>query len=257
MQTGMIPSFLLRTLLMSLVLSLSYVIADPGPEYERNAEQSGQKPHNMNDNSGYDHAARDQGGYYRSQGQPRNRAGSRAGNRQYHWLGIPHSYPSHRYDSRFYGSRYNDRWLYAKDRRRRILDNVIVVMPSPRDHNHYLYIRPFASSYPEYKRLYHNRRLWGWLAVSEFTLQILDHLDEGQQREYERALYRATTSPLREALVWRQGRVSGTVTPIWEGPHDHGRYCREFKQDIRIGGRSEIAYGSACRMADGKWEIVQ
>ena len=31
--------------------------------------------------------------------------------------------------------------------------------------------------------------------------------------------------------------------------------CREFTQEIIIGGKIQTGYGKACRMADGSWDI--
>ncbi len=31
--------------------------------------------------------------------------------------------------------------------------------------------------------------------------------------------------------------------------------CREFTQEINIGGKIQTGYGKACRMADGSWDI--
>jgi hypothetical protein len=33
-------------------------------------------------------------------------------------------------------------------------------------------------------------------------------------------------------------------------------YCREYTKTVRIGGRTEQAYGTACYRPDGSWEIV-
>ena len=33
--------------------------------------------------------------------------------------------------------------------------------------------------------------------------------------------------------------------------------CREFTQEINIGGNIHTAYGKACRMADGSWQLQQ
>lgn len=49
----------------------------------------------------------------------------------------------------------------------------------------------------------------------------------------------------------------GTVTPTETYQRPSGRYCREFQQTVTIGGRSERAYGTACRQPDGSWEVVQ
>ena len=34
-----------------------------------------------------------------------------------------------------------------------------------------------------------------------------------------------------------------------------GQPCREFTQEINIGGAIQTGYGKACRMADGSWDI--
>jgi surface antigen len=133
----------------------------------------------------------------------------------------------------------------------------VIVIPSRRHHRHYIQVRPFHYGYPRYKRLYRDDHFWGWLAFTAITLQILDNLNDEQQRAHERALYRATTSPLGQTLVWSEGEVNGSVTPVWEGPSDSGQYCREYQHEITVGDRTEVAYGTACRQADGSWEIVQ
>ena len=33
--------------------------------------------------------------------------------------------------------------------------------------------------------------------------------------------------------------------------------CREFTQEINIGGKIQTGYGKACRMADGSWQLQQ
>lgn len=36
-----------------------------------------------------------------------------------------------------------------------------------------------------------------------------------------------------------------------------GTYCREYSQEIRIDGRLQESYGTACLQPDGSWRIVQ
>lgn len=48
---------------------------------------------------------------------------------------------------------------------------------------------------------------------------------------------------------------SGTVTPTRTYESESGP-CREFQQSVTIDGRTERAYGTACRQADGSWKIV-
>jgi surface antigen len=95
------------------------------------------------------------------------------------------------------------------------------------------------------------------LSFTAITLAIIDLMNDEQQREHEMALYSATSAPLGETIYWRNGDASGAITPIQDGTSSSGRYCREFQQDVSIGGRGEELYGTACQNPDGSWEIVQ
>ena len=48
---------------------------------------------------------------------------------------------------------------------------------------------------------------------------------------------------------------SGSFTPTRTYTMN-GRYCREYTQEIIIGGQKQTGYGTACRQPDGSWEIV-
>lgn len=48
---------------------------------------------------------------------------------------------------------------------------------------------------------------------------------------------------------------SGTVTPTKTYQAGNGQYCREYRQDITVGGEKQQAYGTACRQPDGSWQI--
>ncbi|PIR31868.1 MAG: hypothetical protein COV36_06500 [Alphaproteobacteria bacterium CG11_big_fil_rev_8_21_14_0_20_44_7] len=50
---------------------------------------------------------------------------------------------------------------------------------------------------------------------------------------------------------------SGTITPTRTYEVSGGEYCREYSQTINVGGKSERAYGTACRQSDGTWKIVE
>ena len=50
---------------------------------------------------------------------------------------------------------------------------------------------------------------------------------------------------------------SGTLTPTRSFQTASGQPCREYQQTVTIGGRTENAYGTACRQAEGSWKIVQ
>jgi surface antigen len=119
-------------------------------------------------------------------------------------------------------------------------------------------VRPFRYSYPRYRHHHlHGDEIWGWLTFTAITLAILDNLNEQQQREHELALYSAAGAPLGETVYWEKGNAYGAITPLQDGTSSSGRYCREFQQEVTIGGDGETLYGTACQNADGSWEIVQ
>ena len=49
-----------------------------------------------------------------------------------------------------------------------------------------------------------------------------------------------------------QGSVRPTRT--WRGGSN--QYCREYQQIITVGGKTQQAYGQACRQPDGQWKII-
>jgi surface antigen len=65
-------------------------------------------------------------------------------------------------------------------------------------------------------------------------------------------------APACSTITWDNPRsgTSGTVTPTHTYEPEPGRYCREFQQQVMIGGKRQDAYGTACRQPDGSWEIV-
>jgi hypothetical protein len=164
-------------------------------------------------------------------GRHGHRSGHQGGDRRWsgHWDdrhagGRPERWASSRWDqgSRFHG--------HGDDRPHRHFDD---------DHHHHDDDDAFA-----------------WLAIAGLTLVTIGALTETQQLSYESAQSRATAVPLGESVIWRDGNAHGSVTPVREGTTTYGRYCREFQQIVTIGGREENAYGTACRSADGSWEIV-
>lgn len=85
----------------------------------------------------------------------------------------------------------------------------------------------------------------------------LDKADRiAMQNTTQRAL---ETAPSGQTVSWRNpdSGHSGTVTPEPAVQTDSGQYCREYQQTVTIDGRSEQAYGRACRQPDGSWKIVK
>ena len=64
-------------------------------------------------------------------------------------------------------------------------------------------------------------------------------------------------NPTDKAAEWRNPDSGnyGRVIPV-ATYRQNGRYCREFTQEIFIGGEKQTGYGRACRQPDGSWEIV-
>lgn len=50
---------------------------------------------------------------------------------------------------------------------------------------------------------------------------------------------------------------SGTITPVKTYQASSGEYCREYQQTVTVGGKTEQAYGTACRQPDGSWKIIK
>ena len=97
----------------------------------------------------------------------------------------------------------------------------------------------------------------GWLAFTAIAVKVLDNLNEAQQRRHEAAQVRATTAPLGQAITWNEGGASGSVTTTRIGTSPAGLPCREFQQNVTVGGRTEQAYGTACLQSDGAWKVVR
>ncbi len=50
---------------------------------------------------------------------------------------------------------------------------------------------------------------------------------------------------------------SGSFTPTRTYQDGSGQYCREYRQTITVGDKTEKAFGTACRQADGSWKVVK
>lgn len=65
------------------------------------------------------------------------------------------------------------------------------------------------------------------------------------------------TAPDGQASTWTNPNSgnSGNITPTRTFQNAGGGYCREFTQTITVGGKQEQAVGTACRDAQGTWQI--
>lgn len=85
----------------------------------------------------------------------------------------------------------------------------------------------------------------------------LDAADERLAGQTAQGAFEA--SKTGQTSSWRNpdSGHSGTITPTKTYQAPSGQYCREFNQTVLIGGKTERAYGTACRQPDSSWQIVQ
>ena len=89
--------------------------------------------------------------------------------------------------------------------------------------------------------------------------EIGKSLDEADQLAMQHATQDTLeTAPAGATNSWHNpdSGNSGTVTPTQTYQRNDGAYCREFTQTVTVGGRTEEAYGTACRQPDGSWQVI-
>ena len=96
--------------------------------------------------------------------------------------------------------------------------------------------------------------LLGALVGSEIG-KSLDRAD--RQYMAEKTQYALESGQSGQPVEWRNPDSGhyGTVTPQ-RAYQANDSYCREYTQTVSIGGKTERAYGTACRQPDGSWQIV-
>ena len=64
--------------------------------------------------------------------------------------------------------------------------------------------------------------------------------------------------PSNKPMRWKNPDTGnqGAITPKPAYQTPTGEFCREFQQEITVGGKTEQAYGKACRQPDGSWKIM-
>ncbi len=89
--------------------------------------------------------------------------------------------------------------------------------------------------------------------------QVGSSLDKADIAYYDRTSQTALEhNKVGQTSSWKNpdSGAYGTVTPT--RTYDQaGTNCREYQQTITVGGKTEKAYGTACRQPDGSWRIVQ
>jgi surface antigen len=88
--------------------------------------------------------------------------------------------------------------------------------------------------------------------------QIVNGLNSQDRARYDTASRQASTAPVGQQITWYNPETGnkGTITPTREGRTSDGAACREYQQTVTIGGKTEKAYGTACKQPDGSWKIM-
>ena len=99
----------------------------------------------------------------------------------------------------------------------------------------------------------------GALAGAMLGSNIGKSLDDADRQAALNAQNQAHAAPIGQSVAWNNPNSGnyGTFTPTRDGTDTRtGAYCREYQTTITVGGRTEQAYGTACRQPDGSWKVV-
>lgn len=99
----------------------------------------------------------------------------------------------------------------------------------------------------------------GALAGAFIGSEIGKSLDKADRLYAQQAQQNAHVAPIGETIAWNNPKSgnSGTFTPTRDGTdRATGEYCREYQTTINVGGKTESAFGTACRQPDGSWRII-
>ena len=145
-------------------------------------------------------------------------------------------YEHPRYNGRHYGNRRSDNYRYYR-----------------RDYPHRAYYRRDNDSTQLIATA--TGVFFGALIGSE----IGRYMDDVDRMKARNANVMAQTAPIGTQITWSNpySYNAGSIAATRDGYSESGEYCREFYQTVSIGGRTQDAYGVACRQPDGAWRIVQ
>ncbi len=98
----------------------------------------------------------------------------------------------------------------------------------------------------------------GTLAGAYIGREIGKSLDQADRLAMqEKTQYSLESTKSGDTTKWYNpdSGNSGTITPQPAYTNKADEYCREYQQTVTVGGKTETAYGTACRQEDGTWKI--
>jgi surface antigen len=98
-------------------------------------------------------------------------------------------------------------------------------------------------------------RVTGRLLEGPYVLLLTS---EDTKRAERAAVVAFEGTPSGQTTIWRNPENGhwGTLTPSRTYRDAEGRYCRDFRQTVTIGGQEHQGNGSACRETGGAWRIM-
>ncbi|MBD24800.1 MAG: hypothetical protein CMG46_07320 [Candidatus Marinimicrobia bacterium] len=127
----------------------------------------------------------------------------------------------------------------------------------PRTYNHSGTRRPYGHRRSRFSGHFSDYNTIKFLGLTALGLFIFNELSESQRRAHKDALARANTARIGGQITWKQNNRSRDIIVTRKGRTLDGRPCREYQQEIVIGGNREQAYGTACMKPNGDWQFVQ
>ncbi len=84
--------------------------------------------------------------------------------------------------------------------------------------------------------------------------EIGKYMDKQDLQNMQSAI---VNTPVNQNATWTNSKTDTmyTVTPT-KNYNQNGEYCREYQTTVTVDGKSQKAYGTACRQPNGSWHIV-
>ena len=84
---------------------------------------------------------------------------------------------------------------------------------------------------------------------------MIDNSDKEAARKAQQQSLESTSDGQTTSWTDPSDGHTGTYTPTNTYETPDGKTCRDYQQTITIDGKQETATGTACKMADGSWQV--